>query len=236
MEQVVAAHQPNFLPWLGFFDKLVRADVLVLLDDVQFPRSSAGVWTNRVRLLVGGRPAWATVPIVRAGAGTQQVREVVIDESQPWRERLLSTIRHSYRRADAFDGAFELVRELVETRADRLAEYNELNLRHLADELGLDAGKLVHSSTLAAGGTGTERLIALTRAAGGTVYLSGDGSEDYLEAWRFGGDAPQLRYQEFRHPTYPQLSQEPVHGLSIVDALLHCGLEGTRRLLSSGRG
>jgi hypothetical protein len=231
MTRVVAAHQPNFLPWLGFWDKLVRADVLVFLDDVQFPRRSAGYWTNRVRLLVGGRPAWATVPIVRSGAGVQEVREVAIDESQPWRERLLRTIRHSYARAPHFADAFEFVRELVETRATRLAEYNELNVRRLARELGLDAGKLVHSSELGAPGSGTDRLIALTRAAGGTVYLSGDGSEGYLDPSRFAGDAPALRFQEYRHPTYAQAAPGFVPGLSIVDALLSCGVDGTRRLL-----
>jgi hypothetical protein len=62
---VVAIHQPNFLPWLGFFDKLARADVFVLLNSVQFPRTSKGTWINRVKLLVGGEARWATVPIVR---------------------------------------------------------------------------------------------------------------------------------------------------------------------------
>ena len=44
---LVACHQPNFLPWLGFFAKLARSDRFVLLDDVQFPRTSRGTYTNR---------------------------------------------------------------------------------------------------------------------------------------------------------------------------------------------
>ena len=35
---IVSIHQPNYLPWIGFFDKIKRSDVFVLLDDVQFPR------------------------------------------------------------------------------------------------------------------------------------------------------------------------------------------------------
>jgi hypothetical protein len=81
--------------------------------------------------------------------------------------------------------------------------------------------------------SGTDRLIALTRAVGGTVYMSGDGSEGYLDESRFGGDAPALRYQGYRHPVYPQLSPSYVEGLSIVDALLCCGVEATRDLLAS---
>ena len=60
-ERVVAIHQPNFLPWLGYFDKLARCDVFVLLDSVQFPKKS-GTWMNRVQVLVSGEPAWITVP------------------------------------------------------------------------------------------------------------------------------------------------------------------------------
>jgi hypothetical protein len=231
MERIVAAHQPTFLPWLGLFDKLARADVLVLLDDVQFPRSSAGNWTNRVRLLVGGRPAWATVPVLRAGRGVQRVQDVEIDDSTPWRRRLLDTLRHAYGRAAAFDSTFELVRELVECRESLIAAYNERNLRSLADALGLDAGRLVRSSELGVAAAGTERLVELTRAAGGTVYLSGDGSEGYLREDTFDGSGVELRYQQFAHPTYPQTTAEPVHGLSVVDALLNCGVEGAGALV-----
>ena len=68
LARVVAIHQPNFFPWLGFFDKIARADVFVLMDNVQFPRTSTGTWVNRVKLLVAGRERWATAPVVRSGA------------------------------------------------------------------------------------------------------------------------------------------------------------------------
>jgi hypothetical protein len=229
---IVAAHQPNFLPWLGFFDKLARADVLVLLDDVQFPRTGAGVWTNRVRLLVGGEPQWVTVPIVRAGRGLQRVDEVEIDDAQPWRQKLLRTIELNYARAAAFDDVFPFVRELVETDARLLAEYNELNVRRLAEALALDPTKLVRSSTLATSAKGTDLLIELVRTLGGTVYLSGDGAGGYQDDERFAAAGIELRFQRFEHPRYPQLAAEHVPGLSVVDTLLNVGFEGTRALVA----
>ncbi len=229
---IVAAHQPNFLPWLGFFDKLVRADVLVLLDDVQFPRTGAGVWTNRVRIVVAGEPQWITVPILRAGRGVQLVNEVRIDDSQPWRKKLLRTIELNYSKAAAFGETFSLVRSLVETDSELLAEYNDRNLRRLAAELGLDESKLVRSSELAVESAGTDLLIAVTRAVGGTVYLSGDGAGGYQDDERFAQAGLELRFQEYEHPEYPQLAPAPVPGLSIVDALLNCGFDGTRALVT----
>jgi len=233
MSRVVAIHQPNFLPWLGFFDKLARADVLVLLDDVQFPRTGAGTWLNRVRVIVGGEPAWLTVPVRRTGRGLQSVCDVDVDDEQPWRRRMLRTLELNYRHAPGFDEALALVREVVEHPAVRLAELNEHGVRVLARAIGLDPSRLVRSSALAASGSGTDLLIALTRAAGGTTYLSGDGAEGYQEVGRYEAAGVQLRFQEFRHPTYDQPLPRPVHGLSIVDALMNCGIDDTRSLLHS---
>ena len=231
-EKVVAIHQPNFLPWLGYFDKLARADVFVVLDDVQFPRTSKGTWMNRVKLLVGGEPRWATVPIVRSEGALREVREVRIDDSQPWREKLLRTIEHNYRRAPHFADVLPLVHELVNTPTGSLADYNETNVRRLAGELGLDTSKLVRSSTIPTTRHGTDLMIELTKAVGGTTYLSGNyAAGAYQEEEKFPQAGVELRYQDFEHPTYPQPVEPPVHGLSIVDALMNCGVAGTRELV-----
>lgn len=229
---IVAAHQPNYLPWLGFFDKWARADVLVLLDDVQFPRTGAGVWTNRVRVLLGGEPRWLTVPISRAGRSVQLVSEVEIDESQRWREKQLRSLEHGYAKARAFDETFPLVHRLIETRAERLADYNERNLRELGTALGLPTSKLVRSSSLGASPSGTDLLVELTRAVDGTTYLSGDGAGGYQDERRFEAAGIELRFQRYEHPVYPQLAENHVAGLSIVDALLNCGVDGTRALVA----
>ncbi len=231
--KLVAIHQPNFLPWLGFFDKLARADVFVLLDDVQFPRTSKGTWINRVKLLVAGRATWVTVPIVRSRGSTLPVREVQIDDSQPWRKKLLRTVELNYRRAPYFDEVFPLVEELVARPTDQLAAFNEANIRRLGEELGLDSGKLVHSSEIETDAGGTELLVELTRGVGGIAYLSGGlAPEAYQDEAAFAAAGVELVLQEFRHPTYPQPADEPVHGLSIVDALMNCGIAGTAALVS----
>ena len=232
MGKVVAIHQPNFLPWLGYFDKLARADVFVLLDDVQFPRTSKGTWMNRVKLLVGGKPAWVTVPIVRADGALREVREVRIDDSQPWRKKLLRTVEHSYRRAPHFEDVFPLVEELVMRPTDNLASFNEANVHRLATELGLDPAKIVRSSTIPTRRHGTDLMIELTKAVGGSTYLSGNyAGGAYQEEEKFPEAGVELRYQNFEHPTYPQPLDTPVHGLSIVDALMNCGRAGTRELV-----
>lgn len=230
MTSLVAIHQPNLLPWLGFFDKMARADAFVLLDDAQFPKKG-GTWTNRVRMLVSREPAWVTVPVDRSYHGTRAINEMCIDESGPWRRKLVTTIEQSYRRAPRFDETMPLVAELIELRTRCLAEFNEVGIRRVAGALGLDTGKLVPSSELGVEAEGTRRLVELTRAVGGSGYLAGGGASGYQEDDLFAEAGLELRYQSFEHPRYPQLAAEPVEGLSVVDALMSCGFEGTRALL-----
>lgn len=231
MTRVVAIHQPNFLPWLGYFDKLARADVFVVLDDAQFPKKQGNA-TNRVRLLVGGRAAFVTAPVVRSFHGVRQIREMRIDETRPWRAKLVKTVETNYRPAPSFDEVNPLVTDLIHTPTDNLAAYNEAGIRRLASALGLDERKLVLSSTLGVQSSGTDRLIELTKAVGGTAYLSGDGAGGYQEDKRFAEVGLELRHQNFEHPGYSQRAEHPVLGLSIVDALMSCGIEGTRALLA----
>jgi WbqC-like protein family len=230
---VVAIHQPNFLPWLGWFDKLARADVFVLLDHVQFPRTSKGTYVNRVKLLVGGKDAWATAPIVRASGSVQRIDEVRVDDTQPWRDKLLRTIEHNYRRADAYDEIAPLVRDVLNRPTDRLAELNEHGVRRIAELLGLDESKFVRSSALGVSSHATELLIELTKAVGGTTYLAGNlAGSTYQEDEKFEQAGIELRSQRFEHPRYEQQVDEFVPGLSVVDALMHVGPERTRALLS----
>jgi hypothetical protein len=231
VRRVVAIHQPNFLPWLGWFDKLARADVLVLLDATQFPRTSRGTWMNRVQVLINREPRWVTVPVVRAGRGTQDLRDVRVDDGQPWREKLLRTIQLSYGRAPFFDDHFPLVQEILGEPTDRLTELNEHGLRLLAAALGLDPAKLVRASNLDADAGSTELLVQLTRSAGGSAYLSGDGAAGYQDDELFARAGLELVYQEFEQQPYPQLADGFVPGLSVVDALFSVGAERTRALV-----
>lgn len=208
---IVACHQPNFLPWLGFFDKLAQADRFVLLDDVQFPRTSRGTYSNRVQLLIGGQPAWLTVPVVRDG--TQRIGEVRVDDRQPWRRKAIKTIEMNYAKAPGFAEVMPLVRELLELDTDRLAELNEHAIRRIAPQ---HAGKLVRQSELPpVDAAATDLLIGLVKAAGGDAYLSGDGADGYQEEPKYAAAGLGFRLQGFEHPD----TGGPA-GLSIVDAMM----------------
>ncbi len=232
--RLVAIHQPNFLPWLGFFDKIVRSDVFVLLDDVQFPKKG-GTWTNRVQVAVAENPSWLTVPIVRSYHGTQLVREIRINDATPWREKLLETIRHNYVCAPFFRDVFPVLEDIVHHQTETLADYNIHGVLELVRPLGLAHREIRRSSELAAAGHGTDRLISITKAVGGSTYLCGGGASGYQEDEKFAEAGLGLVYQSFDHPTYPQGSPSFIPGLSVVDSAMNCGFEGVRSLIGRER-
>jgi hypothetical protein len=231
----VAIHQPNFFPWLGYLDKIVCADVFIFMDNAQFPKTG-GTWTNRVKLLMGGQAAWATVPVVRAYHGTRLIREMKINNTIPWRDRLLKTIRMNYARAPFFEVVFPSVAEWVNHPTDSLSEFNIATIRALAAAVRLDQSKCVLGSTLNVEGNATDLLIAMTKAVGGGAYLCGGGASGYQRDDEFRAAGIDLIYQDYKHPLYPQANTaEFVPGLSVIDALMNCGLEGTQALIEEKR-
>ncbi|MFQ5791494.1 MAG: WbqC family protein, partial [Acidobacteriota bacterium] len=116
---ILAAHQPQFAPWLGFFDKLDRADVFVLLDNVQYKKNE---WQNRNRIKASTGPQWLTVPVsFRFG---QTIGEVAINHRQKWQRQHLASLRACYGRAPHFGSVFSLYEELLRRPWDRLSELN----------------------------------------------------------------------------------------------------------------
>jgi len=231
-DRVVAIHQPNFFPWLGYFDKIARADVFVFLDHVQFQKKG-GNYANRVRMFSGGeQTTWVTAPVVRSESGVRRIDEVELDPAQPWRQKIRKTIENTYRRAPRFEEVWPAIAELVENPTGSLAEYNITAVRRIAEAIGLDRTKFATSSSLEPAGEATEMLVGITKALEGTVYLAGGGAEGYQDDALFEAAGIEPRRQRFEHPRYGQLSAEPVDGLSVIDALMSLGFAGTGELLT----
>ena len=81
---IVAAHQPHYLPWLGYLDKLAKADLFVVMDDLQYEAQN---FQNRNRVKLNHGAAWLTVPLER-GAQTDRICDKRIDNA---RQRASST-------------------------------------------------------------------------------------------------------------------------------------------------
>lgn len=223
MTGIVAIHQPNFFPWLGYFDKIRRADALIFLDAVDYPRSGSGgmgSWTNRVRLNVQGEARWITCPLRRVDLGTP-IGQVTIDDSQPWRRKLLRTLEANYRRAPRYGATMALVEPLIRNEESNLAAFNIAAIQAIAEQLGLSTRFLLQSE-LDGAGRATHLLTSLVKAAGGDSYLAGGGAAGYQQDEIFAEAGLRLIYQNF----VPRCYGNPARflpGLSVIDYLMHDG-------------
>ena len=234
-KKLVAIHQPNFFPWLGFFNKISVCDVFIILDQVQFSKTG-GNWSNRVRIAIGGHLAWLTAPVVRSYHGVRRIADMQINNSSPWRQKMLKTLQMAYSHAPYFREIFPFLEPLVNHQTDNLAAYNIAAIRSIGERLQIPKGRLVLGSTLGTEGKATDLLIAMVKAVGGTSYLCGGGAEGYQENGKFPDNGIELRYQNFVHPTYPQINAPGfTPGLSIVDVLMNCGFETTAQLMAACR-
>lgn len=233
---VVAIHQPNFFPWLGYFDKIRRADVFILLDDAQYQKTG-GSWSNRVKVLINGEGRWLTAPVDRNFHGTRKVNEMAFSGKEDWRGKVLKTLVSAYKRAPHFDEAYAVIEPLVQNPEINVAAYNIHTIRVLTAELGYPVNSLVRSSDFPTESSATERLIELTKHVGGHRYLCGGGAGGYQEDDAFQKAGVGLAYQNFLHPAYPQFDcDDCVAGLSIVDSLMNLGFEGVRQLIGHDDG
>lgn len=231
MNKIVAIHQPNFFPWLGYFDKIFRADVFIFLDDVQFPKTG-GVWINRVKMCINGEERWLTAPVERSFHGTRNVNQMFFSRKEDWRAKMLKTLTIANRRAPYFDEAYSIIDPLIKHQEDNIAEFNIYAIKNLTALLGYSDIPLIRSSELSTKLLSNERLIDLTMLVGGKSYLCGGGAGGYQKDDLFQKAGISLIYQNFLHPTYIQFGQKDfVKGLSIVDALMHIGLEGVQVLM-----
>lgn len=233
MARIVACHQPNFLPWLGFFAKMARSDAFVLLDDVQFTQgANKHNWTTRVRILAANGPLWISVPVRRAGEGKQRIRDLQSDSHDPrWLPKMLRTLEESYRKAPHFGDVLPPLLDVLSKHDGAICATNVQLIECIASLLEIPARR-VCSSAQSVEGAATARLVNLTLAEGGTAYLSGDGADDYQVEASFREAGVQFRKLGFRHPEYVQRSGAPfAPGLSIVDALCYAGVGATRAML-----
>ena len=220
--------QPTFLPWLGYFELMARADKFVFLDTVQFEKQS---WQSRNRLKsVQGEPFWLTVPLAAHDLKTP-INQIRLAANWPqWRKKHLRSIRTNLGSTPFFKEIFPRIESWLETDSELLAALNIAGIRLFVEMLEL-APELLRASELNVSGTQTELLVKLCRQLGATRYYSPLGSKEYMEENLFTENQIGLVYQTWSHPVYPQRGDPFVSHLSVLDALMNIGPHATRELL-----
>lgn len=226
----VAIHQPQFLPWLGYLDKIDRADLFVLLDTVQFKKNE---WQNRNRIRTAQGWQWLTVPVLHRFG--QKLNEVLINQTVDWKAKHVRAIEMHYAQAPHRDRYLGELTALYRQSWEQLTSLNLAVLRWLLGVFGIKTPiRLASEMTLRE--EPTDRLIDICRTVGATQYLAGAGARNYMDVPRFEASGVALVSQDFRHPVYRQCYEPFVPGLAAIDLLLASGDDALRILRHARTG
>lgn len=218
--RTVAIHQPEHLPWLGFFYKVAQADALVILDTVQFRKNYFG---NRNRLLGPNGPYYVTVPVRLKGHMELQYREIPIGDERGWKDRYRKSVLFHYRKHPYFERYWPEFDRILDQDWTFLADLNEALIRWMLEAFEIRP-EIVRASELGDSGRSTERLVELCRKMRADRYLAGALGKDYMDETLFREAGIQLDHTDFTHPVYPQRGAgEFVPQLSALDLLMNCG-------------
>ncbi|MCM8787041.1 MAG: WbqC family protein [Candidatus Omnitrophica bacterium] len=224
---IVSVHQPQYLPWLGYFHKIAQSDCFVILDCVQYKKRE---FQNRNKIRTKDGWIWLTVPVISKEKENQLIYEVKINNNFPWQRKHLNSIKLSYKNAPYFSSYVSFFEEIYSKEWVNLIDLNLAIINFMLKEFSIET-PIKFLSQLNIKVTKTERIIEICKSLEADTYLSGKGGKDYLDEELFKKNNIKLIYQEFEHPIYRQCYSPFISQLSAIDLLFNCGKNSRKILL-----
>lgn len=225
MNKTVVIHQPDFIPYIGFFQRFLSADLFVIQDGVQFSKRG---WTHRDKIKTPAGEEWITLNLQKH-PHTTSINHIHLS-SNNWKKDHLKKIKENYQKSPFFDEIFPLIGGLYDHPLGLMVDFNVKTIELLMDLFDVRL-PYVFGSQLKARGKSNELLIDQLREVGASHYLSGLGARDYMEPEKFTQAGIEVVWQNFVHPVYPQQFGSFVPYLSSIDLLFNCGISVSRKIL-----
>ena len=229
--------QPTYLPWLGYFALMDMVDVFVFLDDVQVARQG---WQTRNRIKRGpDDPLILSVPIRHAGVLQDRlICDVETEDGARWVNKHLRSFEQYYRKAPHFAEAMELYAPVLRAHTGKLCDLNLALIAGIAGRLGI-VTKCIRSSSIAGKSADRrDRLVDICRLSGADTYISTAGAQEYLDEddgeAQFAAHGMTLLYQNYEHPTYPQINGAFLSHMCVLDLIANVGADEALAVIRSG--
>jgi hypothetical protein len=217
---ILAAAQPYFAPFAGFFYKAARVDLLVILDDVQFPRGTTWITRNRFKNAAGS--FWMTIPVWKKGLGLQKIRDVRICHEGRWAKKHLTTLITAYSGSPFIKDHLPFLENLFSPSYTTIIDLNLYLIRYVMEQLRIETDIRLQSEFPLAQ-KGNTLLVELCRRFGASHFLAQSPAKKYLNSRLFSESGITLSFFRPPIPVYPQLWGHFIPNLSTLDLLLNCG-------------
>ncbi len=230
MEKIVGIHQPNFLPWVGYFYKIMNCDVFVFLDDVQYIKRS---FINRNKIKTKEGTQYIRLSLIQKGRYKQLINECELYNRNENNRIIINVIKTNYSKAKYFSKYFEEFKNILREDTNSLLKLNILFIKWILNILNIEIELIKSSELKNILGTSTERLISICKNVGSNKYFSGIGGDKYQDKEIFEKSNIELVMTDFKHPVYNQLWENFVPNLSIIDLIFNYGEDSRKIILDS---
>ncbi len=226
--KICAIHQPNFMPWLGYFYKIAKCDSFVVLDNVDFQQGNANSITNRTKIKCNGEEKLITIA-VKKNSQSKLIKDIVIDKQSTQINKVLKTIGFNYAKSEFYKETFPLLENIVleAYQSDFLSEFNTTIISEIANLLEIRTNMINASSIENLSEDRNLRIIEICKSQEAEIYFSGNGGKKYHQEKIFLDNNITIKYTDFKPIEYKQVGLAFIGGLSIIDVLLNCGIEKT---------
>lgn len=214
----VTIHQPEHLPWLGFFHKICMADVYVVLDNVQFRKN---YFQNRNKIRTADGWSWLNVPVkYRFG---ESIKDILIDNTnERWKDKYWKSICLSYQKSPFFNDYSKAIKCILDQEWTQIHELNLSFISKFIELLGITVN-IVQGSSLGVKGKASQLLLNICKEVKAGIYISGISGRDYLNMDDFENAGIEVIFQEFHHPVYRQTHGQFIPCMSVIDLLFNHG-------------
>lgn len=212
--------QPYFLPYLGYWQLIQAVDNFVIYDDVNYiPRG----WVNRNRILINHKPFFITIPLHNSSRN-KKICDILIHESSNWKEKMLKSIEHSYKKSTFFTTVFPIIEKIIYYDSNILSDFLSHSIICLMRFMGIstnliETSRCYHNNNL----KGQSRIIDICRQEGATIYINPSGGRSLYNSASFQLANITLCFIKMRPLPYNQRSNEFAPYLSIIDLLMKIG-------------
>ena len=216
---IVASHQPDFMPWMGYFYKIFQSDTFVFSDNVLYSKTARHNYND---ILTGNGVQRFTLPIHYEMGN---VGDIKIAASERDINRMLKTIVQAYGKAACFEEVYPDIERLMhEAPGNKLGLFNWMCIMHFCDKFGLVSSRRFYmSSNLPLKERRDARIIEICKLFRADAYLSGTGASDYHVEKDYQENGIRLLYSDYQPLRYPQVKGREAINLSVIDYIMNCG-------------
>ncbi len=221
----ITIHQPEFLPWLGFFDKISQADLYVILDNVQFEKN---YFQNRNKIRISSGWTYISAPIEK-NTLTKNIYEVKIAKLNKWKIKAKKTIIQNYQNSKYFKDYSNVFFDIFEKDYDFIIDFNIEMIKFLFKTVGIKTPMIRASEISDENLHSTNLIVDICKNTNADIYLSGPSGRDYLELEKFG--KIKVEFHSFNHPVYKQQYEPFLPYMSSIDLLFNCGANNFLKII-----